>query len=198
MLPQLLRHLRFVGKLKTKHRLLARQSFQTSTVSRTQIADLYDDVTPFDAGVPQEVISFPPPRQTQHEDVSTSFPTLLLPTRKRLKQSDISTSFFLVDKRPGELTDRMALRLSKTFHHRGFSIAASGDLDIMASGLMLFTCNYGLSFMDVFDRLPCTYKGVLKLGQSSMSYDLKMPIDRHSTWKHVTGEESMTLRSITN
>ena len=187
MLPRLLRHLRFVKDLTTQHRLLGRHSFQTHAVSRAQI-DLYHDVTPFDGGVPREVISFPPPRQTQHEDPSTPFPSLLLPTRKRLSQSNISVSFFLIDKRPGELTDRMALLLSKTFSYKAFLIASSGSLDIMASGLVLFTCGYGLGFLDAFDRLPCTYRGVLKLGQTSESYDLKMPIDRHRPWKHVTGE----------
>lgn len=151
--------------------------------------DLYRDVGPFDGGFPQEAISFYPLTDRCREPVKSKLPPLMKPTETRLERSEITESFFVVDKKPGELLDATTLLLAKAFKTKHFYVASSGVLDILASGIALLCCGKSMDHIDYFDSLPHTYNGVLKLGQVSSSFDLKKHVHTYHPWKHITGNK---------
>lgn len=160
-----------------------KRGFTATSLKHLEL-DLYEDIEPFNDGTLPEAISF---YQPVPNEIKRNLPPLLMPTRKILSGTNVSQSFFLVNKESGEMLDDLVLTLAKSFASKTFYIVSSGFLDVLASGIVLLCCGKSMDSIHYFDALPHTYQGLLKLGQITPSYDLKFPVQSYQPWKHVTG-----------
>lgn len=92
----------------------------------------------------------------------------------------------LVDKPPAWSSFDVIRRLRRTLGVR--KIGHAGTLDPMATGLLICLVGKATKQMEAFMGLPKEYEGVLRLGETTASYDAETPVEEVRPWEHVTAE----------
>jgi tRNA pseudouridine55 synthase len=67
-------------------------------------------------------------------------------------------------------------------------IGHAGTLDPMATGLLLCLIGRATKLMEHFMMLPKTYSGILRLGETTASFDAETEVEERRYWEHVTQE----------
>jgi tRNA pseudouridine55 synthase len=59
----------------------------------------------------------------------------------------------------------------------------------MATGLLIVCTGKGTKAIDVFQAQAKMYTGIVRLGESTPSYDAETEVSERSSWQHVTDEQ---------
>mgnify|MGYP006423272949 CR=1 FL=1 len=67
-------------------------------------------------------------------------------------------------------------------------VGHAGTLDPLATGLLIILVGRATKRMESFMKLPKTYEGTLRLGETTPSHDCETEVDQRADWQHLTGE----------
>lgn len=73
-------------------------------------------------------------------------------------------------------------------------IGHAGTLDPMATGLLICLIGRATKQVNLFMDMPKTYTGVLRLGQTTASYDAETEVLEEREWRHVSEEQIEAAR----
>lgn len=90
---------------------------------------------------------------------------------------------FLIDK-PLGLTSFDVVKTVRRL--TGAKVGHAGTLDPLATGLLILLVGRATKRMKSFMRLPKTYEGTLRLGETTPSYDRETEVEERREWQHVT------------
>lgn len=68
-------------------------------------------------------------------------------------------------------------------------VGHAGTLDPMATGLLILLVGRATKLMEAFMNLPKTYRGTLRLGEVTPSYDTETDVVERSAWRHLTEDD---------
>lgn len=88
-----------------------------------------------------------------------------------------------IDKPAGWTSFDVIRRLRKLLGVR--KIGHAGTLDPMATGLLICLVGRATKLMEAVMELPKTYEGVLRLGETTPSYDAETEVTAHKPWRHL-------------
>ena len=107
-----------------------------------------------------------------------------------LTEGVVEGGVFLIDK-PLTWTSFAAVnkikhRLTRLYKNKKYKIGHAGTLDPLATGLLIVCFGKMTKQIDAFMGLPKTYTGVIKLGETTPSYDAETEVNGRFPTEHIT------------
>lgn len=90
----------------------------------------------------------------------------------------------LIDKPEGPTSHDVVSRIRR--HFGGCKTGHAGTLDPLATGLLVLLLGKATKLQDAFMHLGKTYRGTLRLGATTPTYDREQPEDASYPWEHIT------------
>ena len=97
---------------------------------------------------------------------------------------DPARAALLVDKPNGPTSHDVVARVRR--HFGGCKTGHAGTLDPLATGLLILLLGKATKLQDAFMHLGKTYRGTLRLGATTPTYDREQPEDETFPWEHIT------------
>ncbi len=113
--------------------------------------------------------------------------TELLPI---MTDSAIEGGVFLVDKPLGwtsfAVVNKLRHRLTRLYKNKKYKVGHAGTLDPLATGLLVICFGKMTKQIDSFMGLPKAYTGIIKLGETTPSYDAETEVNERFPIEHIT------------
>jgi tRNA pseudouridine55 synthase len=105
-------------------------------------------------------------------------------------------SSFLVNK-PKKWTSfdvvkKLRFAFKRVYDRKKYKVGHAGTLDPLAEGLLIVCAGANTKKIDSFQNLNKEYKGVIKLGATTASYDAEFPEENNCNCHHITTEDIET------
>lgn len=84
-----------------------------------------------------------------------------------------------------DVVKKIRIRLQKQYQIKKLKVGHAGTLDPLATGLLIVATGKKTRHIQMFQSLVKTYKGTLKLGQTTPSFDLETPVDANYSIHHI-------------
>ncbi len=115
-----------------------------------------------------------------------------------MSESAIEGGVFLINK-PLTWTSFAAVnkvkhRLVRLYKNKKYKIGHAGTLDPLATGLLIVCFGKMTKQIDTFMGLPKAYTGIIKLGETTPSYDAETEVDARFPTEHITPSVLETAR----
>ena len=109
---------------------------------------------------------------------------------KLLSDSAVEGGVFFIDK-PLEWTsfavvNKLRHRLVRLFKNKKYKVGHAGTLDPLATGLLIVCFGKMTKQIDSFMGLPKAYTGIIKLGETTPSYDAETEVNERFPIEHIT------------
>lgn len=115
------------------------------------------------------------------------------PSRLRLIPAELAKgAMLLVDKPQGwtsfDVVNKIRYKLKNLLGVKKIKVGHAGTLDPMATGLLI-VCTGGMTKkIDLYQGMPKEYRGTIRFGASTPSYDAETEADATYPWDHITPE----------
>jgi tRNA pseudouridine55 synthase len=86
------------------------------------------------------------------------------------------------------LVSKLRWKLQKTLKIKKLKVGHAGTLDPLATGVMIICTGKATKRIDTFQYQTKEYIATLKLGSTTPSFDLELPIDNTYPFEHITPE----------
>jgi tRNA pseudouridine55 synthase len=97
---------------------------------------------------------------------------------------------FLIDKPLGwtsfQVVNSLRFRFKKLLKDKKVKVGHAGTLDPLATGLLIVCVGKMTKQIDSFMGLPKMYEGILKMGETTPSYDAETAVNAHFPTNHIT------------
>ena len=104
--------------------------------------------------------------------------------------STIEGGVFLVDKPLGwtsfAVVNKLRHRLTRLYKNKKYKVGHAGTLDPLATGLLIICFGKMTKQIDAFMGLPKAYTGIIKLGETTPSYDAETVVNERFPLEHIT------------
>ena len=104
--------------------------------------------------------------------------------------STIEGGVFLVDKPLGwtsfAVVNKLRHRLTRLYKNKKYKVGHAGTLDPLATGLLIICFGKMTKQIDAFMGLPKAYTGIIKLGETTPSYDAETEVNERFPLEHIT------------
>ena len=104
--------------------------------------------------------------------------------------SAIEGGVFLVDKPLGwtsfAVVNKLRHRLTRLYKNKKYKVGHAGTLDPLATGLLIICFGKMTKQIDSFMGLPKAYTGIIKLGETTPSYDAETEVNERFPIEHIT------------
>ena len=104
--------------------------------------------------------------------------------------STIEGGVFLVDKPLGwtsfAVVNKLRHRLTRLYKNKKYKVGHAGTLDPLATGLLIICFGKMTKQIDAFMGLPKAYTGIIKLGETTPSYDAETEVNERFPIEHIT------------
>ena len=97
---------------------------------------------------------------------------------------DPGQAALLIDKPDGPTSHDVVHRVRR--HFGGCKTGHAGTLDPLATGLLVLLLGKATKLQDAFMHLGKTYRGTLRLGATTPTYDREEPEDATYPWQHIS------------
>ena len=102
----------------------------------------------------------------------------------------IEGGVFLVDKPLGwtsfAVVNKLRHRLTRLYKNKKYKVGHAGTLDPLATGLLIICFGKMTKQIDAFMGLPKAYTGIIKLGETTPSYDAETEVNERFPIEHIT------------
>ncbi len=111
----------------------------------------------------------------------------------QFNQQDLIEGHILLVDKPYQWTSfdvvkKIKLYLQKQYYIKKLKVGHAGTLDPLATGLLILATGKKTKEILKFQSLSKTYQGILKLGQTTPSFDLETPVDANYLVDHITSD----------
>lgn len=107
-----------------------------------------------------------------------------------MASSAIEGGVFLIDKpltwTSFAVVNKLRHRLTRLYKNKKYKVGHAGTLDPLATGLLIVCFGKMTKQIDAFMGLPKTYTGIIKLGETTPSYDAETEVNEHFPTDHIT------------
>lgn len=107
-----------------------------------------------------------------------------------LSDSAIEGGVFLIDKpltwTSFAVVNKLRHRLVRLFKNKKYKVGHAGTLDPLATGLLIVCFGKMTKQIDAFMGLPKGYSGIIKLGETTPSYDAETEVNERFPIEHIT------------
>ncbi len=107
-----------------------------------------------------------------------------------LSNSAIEGGVFLVDKpltwTSFAVVNKLRHRLTRLYKNKKYKVGHAGTLDPLATGLLIVCFGKMTKQIDGFMGLPKAYTGIIKLGETTPSYDAETEVNARFPTEHIT------------
>ncbi len=107
-----------------------------------------------------------------------------------LTDSAIEGGVFLIDKPLGwtsfAVVNKLRHRLTRLYKNKKYKVGHAGTLDPLATGLLIVCFGKMTKQIDSFMGLPKAYTGIIKLGETTPSYDAETEVNERFPIEHIT------------
>jgi tRNA pseudouridine55 synthase len=107
-----------------------------------------------------------------------------------MTDSAIEGGVFLVDKPLGwtsfAVVNKLRHRLTRLYKNKKYKVGHAGTLDPLATGLLIVCFGKMTKQIDSFMGLPKAYTGIIKLGETTPSYDAETEVNERFPIEHIT------------
>jgi len=86
------------------------------------------------------------------------------------------------------LVNKLRWRMQKTLNIKKLKVGHAGTLDPLATGLMIICTGKSTKLIESFQYQTKEYIATLKLGETTPSFDLELPVDGTYPTEHITRE----------
>lgn len=86
------------------------------------------------------------------------------------------------------VVDRIRKKITKTLKIKNIKVGHAGTLDPLATGVMIICTGKATKSIDLYQNQTKEYIAILKLGATTPSFDLELPIDKIYPTHHITLE----------
>ena len=100
---------------------------------------------------------------------------------------DVSNAALLVDKGNGPTSHDVVHQIRR--HFNGCKTGHAGTLDPLATGLLIVVTGAATKLQAAFMHLKKTYRGTLRLGATTPTYDREQPPDETYPWAHISDDD---------
>ena len=104
--------------------------------------------------------------------------------------STIEGGVFLVDKPLGwtsfAVVNKLRHRLTRLYKNKKYKVGHTGTLDPLATGLLIICFGKMTKQIDSFMGLSKAYTGIIKLGETTPSYDAETEVNERFPIEHIT------------
>src|SRR5690625_7957944 len=103
--------------------------------------------------------------------------------KKPLHRTDLEAgSMFLVDKALGwtsfDVVAKLRGVIRKVLDVKKYKVGHAGTLDPLATGLLIICTGKKTKEIHLYQEMPKEYTGTIRLGSTTATYDLEMPVNR--------------------
>lgn len=110
----------------------------------------------------------------------------------------IEGGVFLVDKpmtwTSFAVVNKLRHRLTRRYKNKKYKVGHAGTLDPLATGLLIVCFGKMTKQIDTFMGLPKAYTGIIKLGETTPSYDAETEVNERFPTEHITPSVLETAR----
>lgn len=107
-----------------------------------------------------------------------------------LSENAIEGGVFLIDKpltwTSFAVVNKLRHRLTRLFKNKKYKVGHAGTLDPLATGLLIVCFGKMTKQIDSFMGLPKAYTGIIKLGETTPSYDAETEVNERFAIEHIT------------
>ncbi len=107
-----------------------------------------------------------------------------------ITNSAIEGGVFLIDKPFGwtsfAVVNKLRHRLTRLYKNKKYKVGHAGTLDPLATGLLIVCFGKMTKQIDSFMGLPKAYTGIIKLGETTPSYDAETEVNERFPIEHIT------------
>ncbi len=107
-----------------------------------------------------------------------------------LMDSAIEGGVFLIDKPLSwtsfAVVNKLRHRLTRLYKNKKYKVGHAGTLDPLATGLLIVCFGKMTKQIDSFMGLPKAYTGIIKLGETTPSYDAETEVNARFPIEHIT------------
>ncbi len=107
-----------------------------------------------------------------------------------MTDSAIEGGVFLIDKPLGwtsfAVVNKLRHRLTRLYKNKKYKVGHAGTLDPLATGLLIVCFGKMTKQIDSFMGLPKAYTGIIKLGETTPSYDAETEVNERFPIEHIT------------
>lgn len=107
-----------------------------------------------------------------------------------LSENAIEGGVFLIDKpltwTSFAVVNKLRHRLTRLFKNKKYKVGHAGTLDPLAAGLLIVCFGKMTKQIDSFMGLPKAYTGIIKLGETTPSYDAETEVNERFAIDHIT------------
>lgn len=107
-----------------------------------------------------------------------------------LSKNAIEGGVFLIDKpltwTSFAVVNKLRHRLTRLFKNKKYKVGHAGTLDPLATGLLIVCFGKMTKQIDSFMGLPKAYTGIIKLGETTPSYDAETEVNERFAIEHIT------------
>ena len=107
-----------------------------------------------------------------------------------MTDSAIEGGVFLIDKPLGwtsfAVVNKLRHRLIRLYKNKKYKVGHAGTLDPLATGLLIICFGKMTKQIDSFMRLSKAYTGIIKLGETTPSYDAETEVNERFPIEHIT------------
>lgn len=107
-----------------------------------------------------------------------------------MANSAVEGGVFLVDKpltwTSFAVVNKLRHRLTRLYKNKKYKVGHAGTLDPLATGLLIVCFGKMTKQIDTFMGLPKAYSGIIKLGETTPSYDAETEVNERFPTEHIT------------
>lgn len=107
-----------------------------------------------------------------------------------MASSAIEGGVFLIDKpltwTSFAVVNKLRHRLTRLYKNKKYKVGHAGTLDPLATGLLIVCFGKMTKQIDTFMGLPKAYTGIIKLGETTPSYDAETEVNERFPTEHIT------------
>lgn len=115
-----------------------------------------------------------------------------------MTESAVEGGVFLIDKPLGwtsfAVVNKLRHRLTRLYKNKKYKVGHAGTLDPLATGLLIVCFGKMTKQIDSFMGLPKAYTGIIKLGETTPSYDAETEVNERFPIEHITPSVLETAR----
>lgn len=93
-----------------------------------------------------------------------------------------------------DVVNKIRYSIKRAYGFKKIKVGHAGTLDPLASGLLLIAVGRKTKTINDLMGLPKTYTGIIRLGETTPSYDAETEVNQNFPWQHINKEQIEAAR----